>query len=456
MTNLKKNILKNGLASLLRKLVRVLEQLLLVPFFISTWGSAYYGEWVTLTIIPSVIALSDLGLGTAAGNSYVLSYASGDYQKAANINRAGIRAITYTILLLMIISSITILVMDKLHVFDKSLIDTWDAIIAVSILILARLLDFYRQLFTAYYRAARKAALGLNLFALRTLLSLMAGILVLVLGYGVVVFSISQLLVTLLFNLYYAYHGRRILDNYYNYKGVKDISEFKLIINKGFGFLMAPVWQAIYFQGTTFVVRIVLGPEAVAIFNTVRTLSRSINQLYTIVNVSVFPELQFEFGLGNMEKVRKVFRTSVLVVFLLAIVGFLGLFFFGMWFYKIWTHNELAVSNTMWYIFVVGILFNAIWFTAGVVFDARNEPHRFATYGLISSIVSIVVTYVLSQSIGLNGAAIGNVTLDVLMAILVLPSACKLMDMSIKDLFINGFDDLKGLLFNLKKKFVPR
>ena len=69
--SLKKRLVNNGLASILQKGVRVLEELFLVPFFISAWGAAYYGEWLTLTIIPSVIAFSDLGFGTAAANSFV-------------------------------------------------------------------------------------------------------------------------------------------------------------------------------------------------------------------------------------------------------------------------------------------------------------------------------------------------------------------------------------------------
>ena len=86
MTNLKKNILNNGIASFLEKGVRVLEQLFLVPFFITAWGAAYYGEWLTLTIIPSVLVFSDLGFGTAAANSFVISYSAGNKQQAANIS----------------------------------------------------------------------------------------------------------------------------------------------------------------------------------------------------------------------------------------------------------------------------------------------------------------------------------------------------------------------------------
>ena len=73
--SLKKKLIYNGLASALQKVVKVSEQLLLVPFFITAWGAVYYGEWLTLTIIPTIIGFSDLGFGTAAANSFVLRYA---------------------------------------------------------------------------------------------------------------------------------------------------------------------------------------------------------------------------------------------------------------------------------------------------------------------------------------------------------------------------------------------
>ena len=75
--SVRRNILSNGLANILSKTVRVAEQLLLVPFFLSAWGAAYYGEWLTLTIIPSVLAFAELGVGTSSCNAFVLSYSAG-------------------------------------------------------------------------------------------------------------------------------------------------------------------------------------------------------------------------------------------------------------------------------------------------------------------------------------------------------------------------------------------
>jgi O-antigen/teichoic acid export membrane protein len=199
--------------------------------------------------------------------------------------------------------------------------------------------------------------------------------------------------------------------------------------------MFTPIWQSIYFQGTTFAVRIALGAEAVAIFNTIRTVCRSVNQMFSIVNGSIFPELQSEYGAGNLPLVRQIFSRAVRIVALLAVVGVAVLSVVGLDIYAWWTHNTLMVPVSMWYIFMSGILFNALWWTAGAIFRVINQPYKFAAYGMISASVSAVATYVLSTSMGLTGAAIGYVAMDVMMSILVLPYACKCIQMNVSDLF---------------------
>ena len=190
-----------------------------------------------------------------------------------------------------------------------------------------------------------------------------------------------------------------------------------------------------YFQGSTFAVRIVLGAESVAVFNTVRTVCRSVNQVYSIVNNSIFPELQFEIGQGNMQLARRIFTKSIRIVFLLGVLGVIGLCLFGPLLYEWWTNGQLSVSSTVWYLFMAGIVFNAVWWTSGCIFRAINEPYRFATYGIISSVISVLCSYFLSLVIGLTGATIGYIVMDIIMSILVLPYACKKMEIPLMSIF---------------------
>ena len=439
--SVKKNLLKNGLASLINKGIKVAEQLLLVPFFISAWGPAFYGEWLTLTIIPSVIGFSDLGFGTAASNSFILKYAADEKQTAANISKSGFFSINIIVVTMLFISFLTIQLLNYYGAFDKLIIPKSDVILALCLLMASRVLGFYQPLNEAYFRAARKASFALNLNGLNSGFNLVVSLIVLIFNGGVVLFAFSNLVVTFFFLVFYFIMARRILPIAKNFKGVVLKSEIKSILYKGFGFLLSPIWQAIFFQGTTIVVRIVLGPVAVTIFNTVRTLSRSINQINAVVVTSILPELQYELGSGDLIKARKLFRFGLFSITIVAVTGVVFLYFWGGFFYQLWTRSTLNPPSLVWNILIIGIVFNAVWWLSSDVLIAANKPFEFTIVGVIAALISVVISYFLTSIYGLIGASIGSVFLDVLMFVYVFPKSCRLINQKIscliKDLRID-------------------
>lgn len=426
----RKNIVLNGVASIFSKTVRIADQLLLVPFFLTAWGAAYYGEWLTLTTIPSILAFLDLGFGTSAGSAFVLAYSGGNYQQAANIYKTGLKVITYAVLLCITAGAIVMLFLYHLGLLSKSLIQPMDAVWAFVFLTASRLTGFYNQLFEAMFRCKHRAATSINYLTVEGFVRIGIGISVLMMGYGVVAFALGNLVVAVVFNIAYALLGLHILGSMP--KGAYDEGIAKSICKKGLGYMGSPMWQAIYFQGTTFVVRIVLGAEAVAVFNTVRTLCRSINQLFSVIYSAIFPELQIAYGSNNMDKCRKIFVSAIRLVFLTAFFGILFLLVFGRPLYSWWTQSQLNVPASVWYIFMVSIAFNSIWWTGSCVFQVINEPYRFAIYGVTSAVASILLSYLLAVLWGLNGVAVGYSMMDVLMVVLVLPYACRCLGIRIK------------------------
>ena len=154
---------------------------------------------------------------------------------------------------------------------------------------------------------------------------------VLFLGYGIVAYSLWQFIIALLFVVCYALGGLCLMKDIP--KGQWNKSQARDILKKGLAYFISPVWQSFYFQGSTIVVRVVLGAEAVAVFNTMRTLSRSVNQIYSIINGSVFPELQIAIGEGKNKLAQKLFITSMHVSWFSAILGILLLSLFEELFY---------------------------------------------------------------------------------------------------------------------------
>lgn len=439
--NVTKGVLSNATAMIVQKIVRVLDQLLLVPFFLTAWGAAYYGEWLTLSIIPSVLAFSDLGFGSAVCNGFTLSYAEGDKQAAANLNKSGWIIITGCILLGALLTALLMLLGDYFDLFNKSLIPAQEAMTAVTLMITARLLSFYTQLVEGYFRSARKAALGSFLGSGQQIANILIGIVVLLTGYGIVGYATSQLVISVVFNLIYYWVGKRLID-LRGYRGKIVKSDIRMIFSKGMGYLMTPIWQSIYFQGGTFVVRLTLGPESVAVFNTVRTVCRSVNQMYSIVNGSIFPDLQYEYGRGNMNTVHRLFRIAIVFSMFIGILGTVFLMIFGLDIYQWWTKSSLPVPMNVWHTFMIGILLNAIWWTSVVTYRMTNQPYHFAIMSTIAASISVAGSYFLSLHLDLWGAALGTILYDIIMMFYVLPDSCHLLNMKVKDLFIYIVEDI--------------
>lgn len=445
-----KGFISNGLANVVQKLIKIADQLLLVPFFLTQWGPAYYGEWLTLSIIPSVLAYSDLGFGSAVSNSFVLSYASGDKQRAANLRKTGFWIISSSVALGCILTFLVMVFADCFGLFGKTLIPAEDATLAVLFMITAQLIGFYHQLIEGFYRSVRRAALGSLIGSGSSLLKIVIGFCILMAGYGVVGYAFTLLVVSILFLICYSILGCKMID-LNGYQGKVLMSDIKDITKKGMGYLMTPVWQSVFFQGTTFAVRIALGAEAVAIFNTVRTVCRSVNQVFSIINASIFPDLQYEYGKGNIKLVQKYFRVAVLMSMLIGFAGTFVLILVGLDIYRWWTDNLLEVPMAVWNVFMIGVFVNAVWWTSVVTYRMTNQPYHFAIASTITAFVSVGITCVLSKSYGIIGAAIGCTAFEVIMAIYVLPDSCKLIGMRVGDLFSNVRMDALAMINKFKK-----
>jgi len=444
-----KGVMLNGAASIVQKIVRVLEQLLLIPLFLHEWGVAYYGEWLTLSIIPSVLALSDLGIGTSVGNAFTLHYVSGSKKSAADVIKSGLYITSCIIALVIVLIFIIMSIGKSIDLFDYTYVDYRTLLITIIFLMLSRLIVFYTHIAGGFYRATRKAALGKMIQSGYAFFNIGVTAICLFMGLKMDGVAVALFVNSIVFTCFYYLYGRCLVD-FDRYKGIYNHFIAKDIFKKGLGYMSDSVWQSIYYQGSTFVVRVVVGVESVAMFNTIRTICRSVSQLYGITNESIYPELQYEYGRGNLQVVRRVFCFAVIVSMMLGVLGGIILAIWGLDLYNWWTHSMIDVPLNIWYLFVIGIVLNSVWWTSTVIYRIVNNPYHYAIAGVAFSIASVLISFSLAHIYGLMGVVIGAVLFDLFMAIYILRDSCNTIGIPI----IALFRSFNKSFFIIKMKFL--
>jgi len=379
------------------------------------------------------LALADIGFGSATANTFLLKYAAGDKQGAANTAKTGIRIVSLLIIGAIILSAIVVLVLKYLHVFDKSVIPANEAIGAVLILLCARILNFYQVIFEAFFRAARRASISINFQTFIALSNVVVGLIIILTGGRAIDYAIGVLLVVVVLNPIYIFIATIVLGLSKTHKGIVNRKEIVPLMKTGFGYFLSPIWQAVYYQGMTFVVRITLGPIAVTIFNTVRTLVRSSSQAFAMAITAVYPDFQFELGAGNVIRAKKIFLGVLTINLLMSLIFVFGLSVWGSELYNWWTKHSLLVPNSIWMIFIFGIIFYAQWFTFSFIFEAQNTPYKNTIGGIICSTLAVTLTWILCKKNGLYGAAIGCLFFDIIMCMYMISNGIKSLKITLFD-----------------------
>lgn len=98
----------NGVA----RVMRIAEQLLLIPLLLAAWGVERFGEWIVLTSIAVFATLANLGVGQAARSDIVIRYASGDSEGASRAH------FTSLLLLTLLVAAGFAAIVAVAHAFD--------------------------------------------------------------------------------------------------------------------------------------------------------------------------------------------------------------------------------------------------------------------------------------------------------------------------------------------------
>ena len=172
------------------------------------------------------------------------------------------------------------------------------------------------------------------------------------------------------------------------------------LIKPAFAFMAVPLGHAINIQGMVLLIGTTLGASTLVAFTLLRTLSRLVLQMTSIVNQSVWPEISKCFGENDYNTIRKIHRNAIRANLVISTLASIFLVAFGEVIIALWTVNEVEFNLNLLLGLLLVLIVESLWNTSSVVLMAVNKHQSMAITYVFLSTLSIGLTSMLISIYG--------------------------------------------------------
>ncbi len=403
----KGRILKGIGASSLGQVVNLVIQLVSLPAFLALLGKERFGDWLILSSWASLLAMSDIGFASAAGNDMTMRVGRGD--------RAGAIEVFQSVWVLLSLGSLAVFAVVLTGVWGLGVGD-WLPVERVTSLESAQVLTLLAGvvlvslqlgLLDAGFRCDGNFATGVSLSAGLRLVEFIAQLGVAYVTGSIVLMAAAALLVRCLsFVIFWLILKQRCAWLKLGLSHARGETIRKLAA-PAVSFMGMPLGHAIVNQGMLNVVAAALGSNAVVIFDAHRRLTNAGTQLMSMINHSVWPELSRAQGGGDMNLSRRLHRAACSVTLWISVSCAVAIGALGWWIIPTWTSGDITQNFPLLALLLVGLVLRSLWYTSSVVLMSSNRHQQLAALFLASGVAALGVAWWLLPSWGLAGAATG-------------------------------------------------
>lgn len=390
--------------------VTILIQLGSLPLFLSQWDTERYGAWLLLSAFPAYLTMADVGMVTAAGNRMTMAMGAGDTAEATRVFHSAI------VFVGVVCFGLAALALPLLAVAPLPGLTTVDRHVAVAALAAAVLASMWGGLAEALFRATGRYATG-TLFGNLARLAEWAGSMVGLLWIGsfaaVALGGMLARFVALAITVEVSRRGAEGLV-WGSQQARRD--EIRAMLKPAAWFMVFPLANAMSFQGVTIVVGSVLGPAAVAVFNTYRTLARVTVQLTSIFSYALAPELSVLMGAGAKDRLRRVYRKSFWAGAGGALAISSAVYLLAPWLLQAWTHGAIPFDAPVLAVLFVYAAFAGAWHVPRALLMATNRHAALAFWFALTAAAGLLLALHGARAGALMGVALAVLASEIFIA----------------------------------------
>jgi len=397
------------LSILLSRAVRIGEQFILVPCFLSAWGIETYGEWLTVTAVVAFVSFTNVGLAAASASDIVMSMGAGNRQRAEE-------SFSNCVIMLLGIGAVVLVVLTGIFlgvnisaVAGFESIRNPQAVTIVACVAASLILGF----FNGPLGAIIGASVGVS--AVNLILALAKTLEIATIVSGLLLFKIepaTAAIISLIWACVVAVSQigviRHVAPSFrLRPSRIKFDSLLTMVRPSLSYFLLFLSTNIVGIEIPRLIIFSTLGPAAVAIFSVTLTYSRTVRSLAGIVTSAMQVELGRLFGSGDIQRFRSlVVRLCRVTIWSAVSLGLLLLAGAAL-LIPLWTNGRIAVEWPLLSLLILGASLGSLADAITLSLTSINRVGRVAIASLGGVVIGLALGGLLTRYIGTPAIAAG-------------------------------------------------
>lgn len=372
-------------------------QLASLPLFLVFWNTASYGVWLLISALPAYLAMADVGMVTAAGNRMTMAMGAGDTALANRVFQSA------QMFMLIVCAALLVLALPVIVWAPWPTDATLDQRMALMALTTSVVVAFAGGLSEQVFKATHRYALGTllgNITRLAEWAGWMLGLMAVGSFSAVAITGLAFRVAGTLLTMVVARSGEHGLQWGSRHATRATVHQ---MVRPAAAFMAFPLANALSFQGVTLLVGAMLGPVAVAVFSTYRTLARTAVQVTAMFSHSLWPEFSRLFGQGSLAELRQLAGRSGWLSAAQVLVLCGALYLASPWLLEAWTHGKIAFDPTVMGLLIAYAAVSGLWHVPRVLLMSTNQHGALAWWSMLAGAACVTLTAWLAPRVGLSG-----------------------------------------------------
>jgi len=427
-------------ANLFTQIILAGQNLLLVPLFLAEWGVKLYGDWLALSASVAYLSLFDIGMQNYVINLMTIHRTRQEDKQFHLVLHSAFLFYAVIIGIAMPLVMGLIWLVPWCNLMKLQVLELTTTRVILMFLSFQILVSIPSSILSGMYRSFNEYYRGQNINNILKLITLGMSSCVLIFNGGPIVLGgilAFQPFLTLMVTTFDIRRRHAEIDI-----GISRAS-WRLAVS----FFMPSIFFSLFtlsnyltFQGTSFILTVLLGSTSLVLFSITRTLANLIRQIFTAMNVSLWPEVTSLYAIGNLDRLRVLHFFACKYALMVSIASAIFVYSFAIPVFTLWTHQRVQPDLVLLGIFLISVVSESVWSTSGTFQVAISYHRNVAIRNLLSALSTVILSLFLVPFWGLRGAAVALLISGLLfVSIAVMRNTCRIIKESARFLLINLF-----------------